>query len=149
MKEMEFEDDGRMSKWWGYGDYFCDCSHAGPRIFLPYQGEPAHGDSYHTLIINSKTIRGYIWSGYFLWSKDRRFFTCDWLEGMAGHYQGNAWVFTQELRATIVVNPHGLRYRVVLDRTRDEIHKTLRECGKDAVWEVLLDAQGRDWEVFH
>jgi hypothetical protein len=56
MTEIEFEADGR-SKWWGYGDFYCDTPNTGPRILLPYQGEPAHGDSYHKLIIDSKTVR--------------------------------------------------------------------------------------------
>lgn len=88
MKEIEFEADGRNAKWWGHDDFYCDTSNIGPRVLLPYQGEPAHGDSFHRLIIDSKTIRGYVWSGYFLWSKTRRFFTCDWLEGMGGVMNG-------------------------------------------------------------
>jgi hypothetical protein len=147
MTEIEFEADGR-SKWWGYGDFYCDTPNTGPRILLPYQGEPAHGDSYHKLIIDSKTVRGYVWSGYFLWSKCGRFFTCDWLEGMGGHRQGATWAFTQVLRATIIVEPRALRYRVLLDPTCDEVHKILLEDGEDALWEVLLSAKGDNWEAF-
>jgi hypothetical protein len=148
MTEIEFEADGRRSKWWGYGDFYCDVSSVGPRILLPYQGEPAHGDSYHKLIIDSKTIRGYVWSGYFLWSKCGRFFTWDWLEGMGGHRQGATWVFTQVLRATIIVEPRELRYRVVLAPSRDEVHKILLEDGEDTLWEVLLSAKDDDWKAF-
>ena len=148
MMPIEFEADGRRSKWWWYGDFYCDASDVGPRILLPYHGEPAHGDSYHQLIIDSRTIRGYVWSGYFLWSTCRRFFTCDWLEGMAGHREGETWRFTQVLRATIVVEPRELRYRVVLDPARDELHKILLEDGDDALWEVLLNAGDDNWEAF-
>lgn len=164
MKEIEFDADGRRSKWWGRDDFYCDSSNSGPRILLPYQGEPAHGDSYHKLIIDSKTIRGYVWSGYFLWSKCRRFFTCDWLEGMGGHYERVAsptrwfwltlriprqtWVFTQVLRATIIVEPRELRYRVLLDPPRDDVQKILLEDGEDALWEVLLSVKDDNWEAF-
>lgn len=164
MTEIEFEADGRRSKWWGYGNFYCDASNVGPRILLPYQGEPAHGDSYHKLIVDSKTIRGYVWSGYFLWSKCRRFFTCDWLEGMGGHYDSvtspklpswlslrppkKIWVFTQVLRATIIVEPRELRYRVLLDPGRDEVHKILPEHREDALWDVLLSGEDDNWEAF-
>jgi hypothetical protein len=148
MTEIKFEADGRRSKWWGYGDYYCDASNGGPRILLPYHGEPPHGASYHELIIDSKTIRGYVWSGYFLWSKCRRFFTCDWLEGMGGYYQGKTWVLTQVLRATIIVEPRELRYRVLLAPTYDEVNKILLEKGEDALWEVLLNADEENWEAF-
>jgi hypothetical protein len=52
------------------------------------------------------------------------FFTCDWLEGMGGHRQGETWIFTQVLRATVVVEPRALRYRVLLDPARDEAPDT-------------------------
>src|SRR5690606_39671121 len=84
MQELQFETDGRKARWWGYGDFYC-VSPAGTRILLPYQSEPPHGDSYHRLLIGSKTIRGYVWSGYLRWSPCGRYFTCDWLEDLGGH----------------------------------------------------------------
>jgi len=148
MTEIEFEADGRRSRWWGHGDFYCDAAAGGPRILLPYHDEPAHGDSYHRLIIDARTIRGFVWSGYFLWSKCGRFFTCDWLEGMDGHRQGSSWIFTQVLRATVVVEPRAMRYRVLLDPARDEVHRIGLEDGEDALWNVLLNASDDHWEPF-
>jgi len=58
------------------------------------------------------------------------------------------WVFTQVLRANIVVDPGELRYRVLLDPPRDEVHKILLEDGEDALWDVLLNGTGNNWEAF-
>lgn len=146
---IEFEADGRKSKWWGHGDYYCDAPGDGPRILLPFQGEPPHGDSYHQLIIDSKTIRGYVWSGYLLWSTSGQFFTCDWLEGMGGHYEGDTWCFTQVLRATIIVEPREMRYRVLPGPARAHLHDLADKDAEDALWDALLNADTGDWEAFH
>jgi len=145
MQEIEFED--RSSKWWGYGDYYC-VSPNGTKILLPYKSEPPHGDSYHNLIINSKTLKGYIWCGYFLWSECGKYFTCDWLEGMGGHRDGATWVFTQISRATIVVAPEELLYRVVLNPTYSEMHSILREKNQKHLWKILLNEGNSSWEEF-
>jgi len=95
MQELVFEPGGRRATWWGRGDYVCPIPGDSRQILLPYHGEPAHGDSYHRLIIDGRTIKGAVWSGYFLWSACGRYFTCDWLEGMGGQRDGAAWVFTR------------------------------------------------------
>jgi hypothetical protein len=148
MEEIEFQENGRVSKWWGYSSYYCDPPKGGSRIYLPYAGEPPHGDSYHKLIIDSKTIRGYVWSNYFVWSKCGRYFTCDWLEGMKGYYRGNTWVPTDVLRATIVADTQLLRYRIVLEPSYVELHESLTEGKEDKLWGILLDPNGAKWENF-
>lgn len=67
---------------------------------------------------------------------------------MGGYYQGKTWVLTQVLRATIIVEPRELRYRVLLAPTYDEVNKILLEKGEDALWEVLLNADEENWEAF-
>jgi hypothetical protein len=138
MQKIEFDTEERRSKWWGYGDYYC-VSPQGTKIFLPYESEPPHGDSYHNLIINSKSIRGYTWSGYFLWSECGSYFTCDWLEGMRSHHI---------TRATIVVAPEKLVYRIVLNPTYSELHSILCEKSERELWEILLSKEGAPWEKF-
>ncbi|WP_421196973.1 hypothetical protein [Aeromonas enteropelogenes] len=138
MQEIEFDAEGRKSKWWGYGDYYCISPH-GTKIYLPYECEPPHGDSFHHLIINSKSIRGYVWCGYFLWSECGRYFTCDWFEGMRSY---------QKTRATIVVAPEELIYRIVLDPAYSEVHSTLREAPQRELWKILLSKEGLPWKKF-
>lgn len=143
MQELQFETDGRKARWWGYGDFYC-ASPAGTRILLPYQSEPPHGDSYHRLLIGSKTIRGYVWSGYLRWSPCGRYFTCDWLEDLGGHREGATWVLTQTLRATLVVAPEELRFRVVLEPEYGDLHR----LDEQQLWEVLLREEISLWEEF-
>lgn len=147
MKEIEFV-DGRNSEWWGYGDYFCFAPNSRTKILLPYKGEPPFGDSYHKLIVDSKTIRGYIWCGYLLWSKCGNFFTCDWLEGMKGQYIENVWHPTQILRATIVVSPVELQYRVVVEPSYLELGVLRREGRDKELWDFLLNSKEPAWEQF-
>jgi hypothetical protein len=147
MEEIKFK-DGRESSWWGYGDYFCTSPACEIKILLPYKSEPPHGDSYHNLIINSKTIRGYIWSGYFLWSKCGNYLTCHWLEGMKGYFEGKVWHTSQIQRATIVVSPTKLQYRIVIEPSYKELNLLRREGAEDELWNILLDPDGSPWEDF-
>ena len=149
MKKIEFEVDGRISAHWAYGDFYFDVPNSEIKILLPYSGEPPHGDSFHRIIINARTTRGFAWSGYLLWSPCGNFFTCDWLEGMGRHYENGIWVFSQELRATIIVEPRQLRYRIVLSPSRNELHEILDEHGQDRLWQTLLNTEDIKWEDFH
>ena len=67
---------------------------------------------------------------------------------MGGHYEGNTWCFTQVLRATIVVEPREMRYRVLPGPARAHLHDTLDEDREDALWDALLNADTGDWEAF-
>lgn len=149
MTKIEFEEDGRLSTHWSYGDFYCDVPNSEIKILLPYSGEPPHGDSFHRIIINAKTTRGFAWSGYLLWSPCSNFFTCDWLEGMGRHYENGIWVFSQELRATIIVEPKQLRYRIVLSPSRNELYEILDKHGQDRLWQTLLNTEDTKWEDFH
>lgn len=148
MEEIKFGESGRQADWWGYGDYFCTAPETGRRIQLPYAGEPPHGDSYHNLFIESKTIRGYVWSGYLLWSACGRYFTCDWLEGMAGHFQGRVWYSTQVTRATVVIDTALLRFKVLLTPSYRELREVLRNEGEEQLWNTLFGTSGKGWEDF-
>ena len=149
MREIEFETGDRKSKPWGYGDYYCIAPNGGPTIVLPYAGEPRLGDSYHYLLIESRTIRGYLWSSTIRWSQCGRYFTCDWLEGMHGHYEGGVYHFDEEPRATVVIDTQLLKYRVLLYPTTDELHPFFAENKDDELWDILLDPNNRGWENLH
>lgn len=148
MREIEFK-DGSRSDYWGYGDFYLYSKLSKTKILLPYKSEPPHGDSYHQLIINEKTIRGYIWCGYLLWSKCGNYFTCDWLEGMKGYFNENkVWHSTQVQRATILVSPEELKYKIVLKPNSGDLHKMLKRHCVDDVWETLLNKSEIPWEDF-
>ncbi len=146
-KEIKFDAGQRKSDWWGHDNYYC-VSQNGTKILLPYIGEPPHGDSYHRLIIQGKTIRGYIWSCHFLWSECGNYFTCDWLEGMDGHYEASTYVLNQVLRATIVVAPEKLLYRVILKPHYTELHNLVDTNKEQQLWTILLAEDGPSWESF-
>jgi len=148
MRKIDFDLDGRRATSWGRDDHYCTSALINSPICLFYAGEPPHGDSYHELIIDSKTIRGFIWSGYLLWSPCGRYFTCDWLEGMGGYRDGAAWCFTQTLRGTIVVEPKHLRYRVLHYRTSIQDGDGSDDNAEEALWKVLLDPSRGSWENF-
>jgi len=147
MEEIKFS-DGRTSEWWGYNDYFCFDPNFDKKILLPYKGETAFGDSYHNLIIDSKTISGYIWSGYLLWSKCGNYFTCDWCEGMKGEFVNNVWHSTQIQRATIVVSPKKLKYRIVVRPSHEELDALRREGKENDFWDYLIKPKWRIWKNF-
>ena len=42
MTKIEFEEDGRISTRWSYGDFYCDVPNSDIKILFPYSGEPSH-----------------------------------------------------------------------------------------------------------
>ncbi len=45
-----------------------------------YEGEPPHGDSYHSLRIDGRAFPGHAWGCLFAFTADSRYFGCSWME---------------------------------------------------------------------
>ncbi len=59
--------------WAGMGNFILNSPDKSVRAELFYVGEPPHGDSYHSVIINSKQFLGWAWGCLFAFSQDSRY----------------------------------------------------------------------------
>lgn len=71
--------DGR-SIFAGMGDFALLTPDGQHRIDLPYCGDPPHGDSFHTIILDCTSVPGYAWGCNFACSADSRFLCLSWME---------------------------------------------------------------------
>lgn len=129
MTTLTFDTNSRKANYWAYGDYYC-VSKSGTEIFLPYAGEPPHGDSYHKLIINNKTVERCLWCGLFVWSPTGSYFACN--------YDGI------KTRNIIVVDVDKLKYRIVETPKYEEIHAILKH-DENEFWDTLLETDVQSW----
>ena len=67
---------------------------------------------------------------------------------MKGYFEGKVWHTSQIQRATIVVSPTKLQYRIVIEPSYKELNLLRREGAEDELWNILLDPDGSPWEDF-
>ncbi len=96
---IEFPNDGQ-SIWAGMGDYILISPDGRCHASLKYEGEPPHGDSFHTLYINGSKFPGFTWGCQFGFSACSRYFVFSW---MANKFE----------RKTVVVDVEEKRYFVL------------------------------------
>lgn len=69
-----------LSHWAGMGEYVLLPPDGSYEIALKYEGEPPHGDSYHTAIVDGRQLPGYAWGCIFSMSACSSFVTFSWME---------------------------------------------------------------------
>lgn len=72
--------ENELSHWAGMGEYVLLPPDGSYEIALKYEGEPAHGDSYHTAIVNGRQLPGYAWGCIFSMSACSSFVAFSWME---------------------------------------------------------------------
>ena len=82
---MIFPADG-ASLWAGMADYVLVTPDGRNEVELTYAGEPAHGDSYHSLCTSDRKLPGFVWGCTFACSPCSRYVAASW---MAELYQRN------------------------------------------------------------
>jgi hypothetical protein len=86
--------------WFGYGHGLLFSPNSLNKITLKYIGEPPHGDSYHTILINEHKFPGYAWGCMFSFSQDSRYFSLSWMEKLFD-------------RKTIIIDCENMSYTVL------------------------------------
>jgi hypothetical protein len=78
LREVTCPNDG-TTLWAGYGDIRMFSPNKKHCVWLPYAGEPPHGDSYHRIQINERSFPGFAWGCQFAFTPDSRYFAFSWM----------------------------------------------------------------------
>ena len=79
MTTYQLPADG-SSLWAGMDDIELITPNGRHHIHLRYEGEPPHGDSYHSIQINGVPAPGYAWGCDFACTTDSRLLAMSWME---------------------------------------------------------------------
>jgi hypothetical protein len=78
IRRVQFTEDG-VAQWAGMAN-LCLVSPDGRRVVdMPYQGEPPHGDSYHSARYGGLALPGLFWGCMFAFSASSRYFVGSWM----------------------------------------------------------------------
>lgn len=113
------------SHWAGMGDFVLIPPDSSYDVTLRYEGEPPHGDSFHTVVISGRKLPGEAWGCMFAISACSGFIAFSW---MARRFE----------RRTIVVDAKQQRYFVLPQYIQD-----IR-----VEWPVIFDVASTDSYVF-
>jgi hypothetical protein len=96
---VQFTEDG-VAQWAGYADLSLVSPDGRRVVDLPYEGEPPHGDSYHSASVGGVALPGLFWGGMFAFSGSSRYFVGSWMPQKFG-------------RHTIIIDLEANRYFVL------------------------------------
>jgi hypothetical protein len=93
MEVIRFQDDG-ASRWLGTQDFHVISPDGNHKLTMRYAGEPPHGDSYHELTADERTVPGWFWGNDVAFGKSR-YFIGSW---MAAKFERKTAIVDLELQ---------------------------------------------------